>query len=274
MKLPLGIVADEICRDFAEAVRIGTRAGLGRFEVRSLPSGRIPTCSPADLQSVDDAIARESIVITGISPGLFKYTSDAATFEHEMSEVYPRSVDLAKHWGLSEIIVFGFHKNGATESNAASFPSDSPPPEILEWLAAADEQAVADGLRLVIEPEPICWADTGRAAANLIVRSGAKNVRINYDPGNVAWLQNRDPLDEFEAVLPWLAHVHVKDLRPLSQGAGKPEWVPAGEGMIDYRKFFRSLQSAHYDGPISIEPHMDGSEETIRRCAEAVEHLW
>ena len=273
-KLLLGVVADEISRDFREAVRIGKRVGLERYEIRNLPSGRIPICEPSDLQAVDDTIVREMIRITAISPGLFKYTSDAARFAYEMSEVYPRAAELVHRWGQTGMIVFGFHKKGATEANASSFSSDDPPQEVLDWLAAAGERAEADHLELLIEPEPICWADTGRATANLIRRSGVKAIRINYDPGNVAWLQNRDPLDEFDEVAPWLANLHIKDLRPLTEGAGKPEWVPAGEGMIYYRAHFKAVQAAWYDGTISLEPHMDGTEVTTRACAEAVMRLW
>jgi sugar phosphate isomerase/epimerase len=67
--------------------------------------------------------------------------------------------------------------------------------------------------------------------------------------------------------------MHVKDLRPLERGAGHPEWVPAGEGMIDYHAHFAALERIGYRGPVSLEPHMDGSPETIRRCKAAVERL-
>src|ERR1019366_2408660 len=152
--------------------------------------------------------------------------------------------------------VFGFHKPGATEATAPEFSSAHPPGEVVEWLGEAGgpgagrgpatedrggvgwlgeagDGARADGLTLMIEPEPICWCDSGRATARLIARAGTAGLKINYDPGNVAWLENRDPLDEFEVVAPWIANVHIKDLRPLARGACFPEWVPAGEGMID-----------------------------------------
>jgi sugar phosphate isomerase/epimerase len=274
MKLRLGIVADEISRDFREAVRAGKRLGLCRYEVRNLPSGRAPMCDPSEIVAVEETAEREEVWITALSPGLFKYAEDAAAFAREMAEVYPKAAELAHRWDLPGLIVFGFHKPAATEANASSIRSDSPPAEIVDWLAAAGDRAAADGLELMIEPEPICWADTGRAAAALIRRAGVKSLRINYDPGNVAWLENLDPLEEFEAVAPLIANVHVKDLRPQPQGPGKPEWVPAGKGMIDYRAHFRALRRKGYDGPISLEPHMDGSEETTRACADAVERLW
>jgi sugar phosphate isomerase/epimerase len=148
------------------------------------------------------------------------------------------------------------------------------PTEIVECLAEAGERAVRDGLTLIIEPEPICRADSGRATAALIRRAGADSLKINYDPGNVAWLQNRDPLDEFEAVAEFVANVHIKDLRPLTNGAGQPEWVPAGEGMIDYRAHLAALRASGYAGPYSLEPHMGASTAGLQACASAFEKLW
>jgi sugar phosphate isomerase/epimerase len=271
--MKLGIVSDEISRDFAEAVRVGVPLGLLRYEVRNLAAGRAPMCGEAAMLEVE-CIARErGVEITALSPGLFKNASDAAAFRREMDEVYPLAAEWAHRWKLPGLIVFGFHKPGATEATAPEFSSANPPVEVVEWLAEAGERAHADGLILMIEPEPICWCDSGRATASLIARAGTAGLRINYDPGNVAWLENRDPLDEFGAVAPWIANVHIKDLRPLTRGAGFPEWVPAGEGMIDYAAYFRALLEIGYDGPVSLEPHMDCSAEATRRCKEAVERL-
>jgi len=251
----LGIVADEISRDFATAVRIGKELGLMRYEIRNLPSGRAPMCDPQEMLEVERIAAREEVEITALSPGLFKLTDNTAAFAREMSEVYPRAAEWAHRWRLPGLIVFGFHKPGA-------------PNQVADWLAEAGARAHADGLLLMVEPEPICCADTGLVTADLIRRAGVPSLRINYDPGNVAWQTNRDPIDEFDAVAPLIANVHIKDFRP------GPTWLPAGEGIIDYRAHFRALQRIDYRGPISLEPHMDGSAETTRACKNAFEGLW
>ena len=52
-------------------------------------------------------------------------------------------------------------------------PSDPRPSQIVEWLAEAGARAEGDGLTLMIEPEPICWCDSGRATASLIALTGS-----------------------------------------------------------------------------------------------------
>ncbi len=272
--MKLGIVADEIDRNIRTAVETGGKLGLRRYEIRNLPTGRVPLCDASDLRAVDEAMSAAGAEITAISPGLFKLTEHAAEFRAQMEQVYPRAAELAHCWGLPGLIVFGFHKPGATEANAATTRGGEPPQEVVDWLAEAAARAARDSLVLTIEPEPICWAEDGRSTAALIRRTGSPNLKVNYDPGNDAWLLNRDPIADFDTVAPFIANVHIKDLRPLTRGAAHPEWVPAGEGMIDYRSHFARLRASGFDGPFSLEPHMDGKPETIRRCKEAVERAW
>jgi sugar phosphate isomerase/epimerase len=269
--LKLGIVADEISRDFREAVRLGTRLGLRRYEVRFLRTGRAPMCDREEMLEVERIRDGEGIEITALSPGLFKYTSEAETFSREMAEVFPRAVEWAERWGLHSLIIFGFRKPEATEANGDLISSDNPPAQVIEWLAEAASQAEAADLKLLIEAEPICWADTGRATAALM-RSPA--LGINYDPANVAWQNRRDPIDEFEVVAPFIQNVHIKDLIAAPLGSGAPAWAVPGQGMIDYTAHFAALKRIGYTGTISLEPHLDPHPETIRRCQEAVERLW
>lgn len=248
--MKLGIVADEISKDFGEAARIGVALGIRRYEIRNLKSGRAPMCDETELHQVERTAADEGLEITALSPGLFKYTDSAEAFRKEMGEVYPRAAEWARRWKLPGLIVFGFHKPVDAAGATA-------------WMNEARERAAADGLMLLVEPEPICWIDTARAAA-------AIGADINYDPGNVAWLTGEDPIEEFDAAAPFIRNVHIKNLRLPG-----PEWLPAGEGIIDYRRHFAALQRAGYNDPVSLEPHiMDGSAETIRRCRDDFMRLW
>ena len=79
--------------------------------------------------------------------------------------------------------------------------------------------------------------------------------------------------DEFDEVAPLIANVHVKD-QSTRRAERRPTWVAPGEGMVDYRAHFAALQRINYAGPVSLEPHMDGSLATIQKCKQAAEQLW
>ncbi len=272
--LQLGIVADEISRNFREAVNLGLPLGIRRYEIRFLPSGRAPMCDPAELREIERICDGEGLEITALSPGLFKWTDSPQKFQHEMTEVFPRAVELAQRWKLAALIVFGFGKPGATEAIADTLPRGNPPPWVIDSLAAAAAQATTANLRLLIEPEPVCWADTGAATVNLLRQVDAPALGINYDPCNDAWTVRRDPLDDFDLIAPYIANVHIKDQLDASVGSGMPTWVVPGCGLLDWRGHLAALKRIGYAGPISLEPHIDGQVETIRQCKEAVEGMW
>lgn len=272
--LNLGIVADEISRDFREAVRVGTACGLRRYEIRFLKSGRAPMCGREELLEIERIRDGEGLEITALSPGLFKWTDTLEKFKREMAEVFPRSVELAHRWNLRALIIFGFQKPGATEENADTISSANPPEWVVECLTDAAERARAENLKLLIEPEPVCWADTGAATAELIRRAASPALGVNYDPCNVAWQLRRDPIDEFDAIAPLIANVHIKDQLDAPKGSGIPRWVTPGEGMIDYRRHFAALERIGYVGPVSLEPHFPLTVETLSQCKQAVEQFW
>jgi len=274
IKLNLGIVADEISRNFREAVRIGTSLGIRRYEVRFLQTGRAPMCERNELMEIDRIRDGEGIEITALSPGLFKHTSRREDFDRELGNVLPRSIEWALRWQLPALIIFGFHRAGVTEDIADTVLDDKIPPEIPQWLAKAGEMAQADGLKLLIEAEPICWADTGTSTLRMIRESQSEAIGINYDPANIAWKMRADPIDELESIAPLIDNVHVKDLIEAPRGSGIPVWAVPGEGMLDYVAHFAALKKWGYEGPVSLEPHLEASPQTIAACKEAVESIW
>ncbi|MBI1764818.1 MAG: sugar phosphate isomerase/epimerase [Acidobacteria bacterium] len=267
----LGIVADEISRDFRAAARVGMQAGLRRYEIRFLQSGRAPLCDAAELGEIERICAGEGLTLTALSPGLFKWTDTPEKFRHEMAEVFPRAVEWAQRWKLPALIVFGFQKPGATEANADTVIAEAPPLWVLDCLAEAAARASAANLKLLIEPEPVCFADSAAAAARMIRAVDSPALGINYDPCNDAWRWRRDPLAEFAEAAPFIANVHIKDQLAAPRGSGLPTWVVPGGGMLDWRGHLRAVKESGYGGPLSLEPHINGELETIRQCKAAVE---
>src|SRR5690606_30642737 len=75
--------------------------------------------------------------------------------------------------------------------------------------------------------------------------------------------------EEIDLLAPHVAHVHVKDKRG---GRGVYDFPPLGDGEIDYRRIFSSLDAVGFDGPYMIEPELS-LVEAERPPAEVEEAL-
>ena len=275
MELKLGIVADEISRNFRKAVRIGKNCGLWRYEIRYLQTGRVTVCDEQELREVEKIVEGEGVEITGLSPGLFKYAQTETDFRREMREIFPHAVELAQRWKLPQLIIFGFQKPNADESIGDLISSDNPPSFVVDGLREAAEEAGKAKLKLLIESEPICWADTAQATAKLINKVNSEALGVNYDPSNIAWMERRDPINEFDLLAPFIANVHVKNHKAASRGSGKPVWIVPDKGVLNLKDHFAALQQIDHQGAISLEPHIDNiTPQVLKQCKIAVENLW
>src|ERR1035437_5488868 len=275
MELKLGVVSDEISRNFREAVRIGRACGLTRYEVRYLESGRVTVCDEGELREVAKIANGEGVEITAISPGLFKHAQNEKDFRREMREIFPRAVELAHRWGLSRLIIFGFQKLNADDEIGDLISSDNPPPFVVDCLREASNEAARTKMELLIESEPICWADTAQATAHLVTTVGSNSLGVNYDPSNIAWAERRDPIDEFDLLAPFISNVHIKNQKVRSRGSGKPVWTVPNKGVLKLEDHFVALQRIGYKGPISLEPHIKNiTPEILLSCKIVVEEMW
>jgi sugar phosphate isomerase/epimerase len=92
---------------------------------------------------------------------------------------------------------------------------------------------------------------TGLEGAAILEELGSDRIRLNYDFSNVFTYSKgtRRPEDELEAVLPYVSHLHLKNVRSW-EGA----WPVCGldAGIIDYRRLWRRFPTLS-SIPMSIE---------------------
>lgn len=107
-----------------------------------------------------------------------------------------------------------------------------------------------DGASLVPE---IC-----REVLNAVDRP---NIRMNFDPINFA-RAGVDPLQAFDAVEPWIAHMHLK-------GIDNGEYCEFGKGDVDLTPLLRRLIQGGYSGHFTVE--YEGRFDGTLRLYESVE---
>lgn len=268
--MKLAIVSDEISRDFDTAVELGLSWGFRRYEIRNLGSGRVPKVDEAEISRLLATREKHDLTITSISSGLFKIEVDHPDLERRIVEDLPAACDLAHRLNTQAIVDFGFRKPGAACRDALGEVSGVDyPQQVVDLLGRiADEMAKHD-CAFFLENEHVCWADTGEATGRIVTDVSRPNLFVNWDPTNAAHFTETVFPDGYDAVKPFVKHVHIKDF--LKSPAFQV--VVPGEGETDWPAQLRALIADGYDGYLVVETHMAPKVESSRRCAAAVKDM-
>jgi len=260
--LHIGIVTDEVSRTLTEALDLATSWGIARFELREGGAQRFPGFTREEIAAVE-AELRQGAQVTAVSPGIFKGAADdQAEVRRELDDVLPRSIELAARFACPCLIIFGFGRyEDEPEGNRI---------HVLRAFEEAAEKAAAAGMVVAIENEPDFWIDQPEASAALLDEIGHPHLQLNWDPANLHWGGTRPMHDHFQAVLPHLANLHVKDYYP-----DRPEapWLPVGEGVTPWDEILpwvvRETDLPH----VTIETHCEPLAESSRRSLTTVQRL-
>jgi sugar phosphate isomerase/epimerase len=233
----LAIVSDEAAAGFAEAVEICRPLGIRAFELRNLPGGRVPHVHPEAIAEVQAQVAAHGLRIIGISPGFCKRSLDDPAVETELATGLDAALSLLDRLRTRRMTTFSFIRTGC----------DAPiPPRVLDLLGRAARRCQAQGVELLIENSPQCWADTGEHLAEIATAIG---LRVTWDPANAAAAGGEGYPAGYLAVRDRVAHFHAKNWRP---GAGH---VYINDGVVDFAGQVAALQQDGYGGYFCIESH-------------------
>ncbi|MGQ9525406.1 MAG: sugar phosphate isomerase/epimerase family protein [Armatimonadota bacterium] len=267
----LAVITDEINQDFERALDLMVEWGVGLAELRALWGKNIADLSRQELERAKRALDERSIRVCCIASPFFKcdLTGDAgpaAGRTHQASErtlaqqmeVLNRCIEAAHLFGTGLIRTFAFWRR--TEMT----------PEIVDRIAELYQRplqiAKDAGVTLCLENEHDCYMSTGVETAEFLQRMSAHGMQAVWDPGNAFCAGERPYPDGYEALKPYIAHIHVKD--PRKEG-GRTVFVPIGEGDVDYVGQLKALAADGYSGAISIETHFapDGNTEAGTKMA-------
>jgi hydroxypyruvate isomerase len=159
---------------------------------------------------------------------------------------FARAADYARRAGAAAIhVLAGNVEPGDAERARATFLDN------LAWAAAA-----APDLRLLLEPmnridRPAYFYATIAEAAAIVDALAAPNVAIMFDAYHVG-MGGADPVATFRAHFPRIGHVQI---------AGAPARAEPDEGVIDYARFFATLDALGYAGWVGCEYRPRGATD-------------
>lgn len=242
----LSFITDEATQDFGEAVEFARRHGLQGLELRSVQDTPVDELDEATLQQFRRVLDEAGLCVPELAGSFYKCDAADASAVKENLHKLERLCNAADILGCRMIRGFAFFAPPA---------GPLPASELVPFFHEPEKILRRRGKVLLLEADPSVNTSNHRAVAALLKQLDSPCFGAIYDPGNDLY----DPLretpfpDGYEAVRPYLRHVHIKDA--VYDEQGQPQCVRTGDGLVPYPALLRRLLEDGYDGWLSLETH-------------------
>jgi sugar phosphate isomerase/epimerase len=258
-RFDIGVVTDEVSRDLAEAFDLAGSWGITRFELREGSKARFPELTDEEVGLIDECV-RSGSRITAVSPGIFKgHADDREKLDHELGQILPRSLELARRFACPMLIVFGFERY---EGEPASGRRAA-----MRAFEEAASRAAEAGVTVVIENEPNFWVDRPKDTAAMLDEIGHPTLHANWDPANSHWGGYLPTYEDFKVLKPYIGNVHIKDYYPADPAA---PWRPVGQGETPWEEMLRWVVTETDLVHATLETHCVPLAKSSRESLDAL----
>jgi len=260
---------------FPEAVRRLAAIGYRGIEIMA----DVPHAWPAGLLDEQKRAIRETLsglrlAISNINAFMMNAISDSRQRYWHPSWIEPdrhyrqiridhtrRSLTLARELGAPCI---------TTEPGGPVAPGSSWAAALqlfVEGLKPVAEHAEAEGVLLLIEPEPGLLIERADQFLELMQHIDSPAVGLNFDIGHF-YCVGDDPAPAVRRLAPYIRHFHLEDIAITRV---HHHLIP-GDGAIDFASVFQAIQEIGYEGWITIElyPYVDDPDRAARTARERV----
>lgn len=224
----------------------------------------LTTAAPEQLNEYKRFWADHGVEIVAMQALLFGHP-ELTVFENKATQTrttdyLSRIMETGAKLG-AKAFVFGSPKNRLV-GNLSPAEIEEAAEQFVRAVAGSAERL---GVAFCLEPVPTDygadWLTTTLAAAECVGKQDRAGLRLNLDTGCLT-ITGDDPTTVIPKTLPVTGHVHLSE----------PNLAPLGAGGTNHEVIAANLQSAGYDGVVSIE--MKASEsENLEQVSRAIEFV-
>ncbi len=168
-----------------------------------------------------------------------------------------RQIDNAKTLGTAFLLTFG---------------SDQPEHYQNYYKLMKDAAAYSHerGLKLVLKPHGGASSSSDEITTT-IREVDHPNFKIWFDPGNIIYYADKNPVEELKAVVEHVTGICAKDC----DGPKGNVFLEFGKGKVDFAGVFQVLKKANFNGPLMVEccARGENSAEITANAHKNLEYL-
>ena len=263
------LVVNEVSDDLGKSMSFARTHGMTALELDTVWGVPIEAADADDHARVRDALQNAGLEPAMVLSPAFKALpladadpDDIASLPgwREHLDELKAAMDFATAIGCPRVRLFTGRRDVGGDNPSPRLPDGGGLPAarlaaIRAILLDAARRAEDLGLTLCVENVRSCFGNTGRNTAAILAEVDHPNVRAIWDPANDFVSGGDDFRAGYEAVKPWMVHVHAKDATEVDPATGLTAWTAIGQGDLDWPAQIRALLDDGYRGHISLETH-------------------
>ncbi len=228
------------------ALQLASRLGFDGLELicqDNYPCGISSLADPSVVQRIARASADCGVPVIFLSSYEKRFADPDADVRSEAFQILLRELDLAAALSVSGIRILAAEEPRKEEWDASLA-------RIAEALHAIAEAAAERKIQVLLENHMDTMATSAARTMAICSATGHENLKILFDPANLATLHAEGFLESFALQKDLIGHVHVKDAVVVD---GVRRSVVPGEGDDPWPTLIAALKTYGYDGHYSLE---------------------
>ena len=240
--LRLSAFADEISPDLDEQIRVCKENGVTHIELRGVNQQNVMDFDANLRKQIRAKLADSGMGVISIGSPIGKVKITDPWPGH--FDRFKHAVELAEYFQAPFIRIFSYYppEKGADMHKHRD--------EVIRRMRAKVDYVVGHEVVLVHENEADIYGEKGRDCLDLLKSISSPKLRAAFDFANFV-LAGERPIDNWELLKPFTAHIHVKDAKQAEKTI-----VPAGQGDGDIGPILKDAYQSGYRGFLSMEPHL------------------
>ncbi len=254
-------IADEAGASLDVQIQAHQELGWNSIEARGVEfagvKGNLHEIPDGVFDQVVDRLAEKNMKVSGfgslIGNWAKKITDDFSVTEAEIRRAIPRMQRLGAK--LIRVMSYAVCKDAAGQDVEEQFA-----PERIRRMIEINQRFNDAGLT-VLHENCMNWGGMSPSHVRRMAEA-VPGMKWVFDTGNPVFIDDRDrpghkqdAWEMYQAVKPFMAHVHVKDGRWVKE-KNDAEYTFPGEGEGQTERIMQDLVTSDYQGYISIEPHV------------------
>lgn len=257
----LGVVTDEIDQDLKRALSVTNELGLRVVDLNSVRGKNVSQLTEQEIGEIKRLLnfygCRVGMISTPFLKALpltsleYGHIQDNAEFRKHMS-ILRKAIQIARALDAGLVRTFSFHREEMWKTG--EIPGKTLD-KIREGLGLACKVAQDEGITLGLENVRSCYGNTGENVRCILDAVSSPVLKATWDPVNAYVSGGIAYPDGYEAIKPYIVHVHIKDAKIIDEKKGLTAWMPVGEGCSGIDRQIKALIQDGYDKTLCLETH-------------------